>query len=197
MIRLFDIILSSLLLLVFSPVILLLCVLVLFKLKRPIFFQQLRAGCYGKPFTLYKFRTMSSAADSEGNLLADHQRLHPLGKWMRRYSLDELPQLWNVLKGDMSLVGPRPLLIEYSHYYSPEQAVRLRVKPGITGWAQINGRNAIAWSEKFKLDSWFVENQNSVLYLKILFLTFKQVITGHGVQQSEQVTMEKFKGERW
>jgi sugar transferase EpsL len=163
-------------------------------LGKPVFFIQQRPGLYGKPFKIIKFRTMSEKYDSSGNLLPDHERLTTLGRWLRKTSLDELPELFNVLKGDMSLVGPRPLLMEYLNRYTPEQARRHEVKPGITGWAQINGRNAISWEEKFKLDVWYVEHANIWLDLKILLLTLITVIKGQGVSADDHVTMPPFTG---
>ncbi|MBB6284649.1 sugar transferase EpsL [Geobacillus subterraneus] len=157
-------------------------------------FKQQRPGLHGKPFYLYKFRTMMDERDGKGELLPDHVRLTPFGQLLRKYSLDELPQLFNVLKGDISLVGPRPLLMEYLELYTPEQARRHEVKPGITGWAQVNGRNAISWEEKFKLDVWYVDNRTFWLDIKILFLTVIKVLKKEGINQSEYVTMEKFAG---
>jgi sugar transferase EpsL len=161
------------------------------KMGSPILFRQKRPGKNGKPFTLYKFRTM--VADFRGD---DEQRLTPLGGFLRKYSLDEFPQLLNVLKGDMSLVGPRPLLMEYLSLYSAEQRIRHNVRPGITGWAQVNGRNAISWDEKFKLDVWYVQNQTLLLDIKILAMTFIKVMKKEGIHQQDHVTMEKFKGSR-
>jgi sugar transferase EpsL len=161
------------------------------KMGSPILFCQMRPGKSGKPFTLYKFRTM--VTDSRGG---DEQRLTPLGKFLRKYSLDEIPQLLNVLKGDMSLVGPRPLLMEYLSLYSAEQRIRHNVRPGITGWAQVNGRNAISWEEKFQLDIWYVRNQSLLLDIKILAMTLHKVIKKEGIHQQDHVTMEKFKGSR-
>jgi sugar transferase EpsL len=171
-------------------------VYILFKLiygKSVLFIQQ-RPGLHGKPFPLYKFRTMSNGWDPKGNLLPDKERMTKLGKFLRSTSLDELPELFNVLKGDMSLVGPRPLLMEYLPLYTPDQARRHEVKPGITGWAQVNGRNAISWEEKFKLDVWYVENQSFWLDLKILWMTLFKVFRREGISQEGQATMEKFKG---
>ena len=193
--RLFDILISLLLLLCFFHVILLVAVLVKFKIGSPILFKQQRPGIHGHPFYLYKFRTMTDARDSNGELLSDHVRLTKFGKSLRKYSLDELPQLINVLKGQLSLVGPRPLLMEYLPLYSQEQAKRHNVRPGITGWAQINGRNSISWDEKFKLDVWYVENQSFLLDLKILYLTFSKVLKSEGITNNKHVTMPAFKGE--
>lgn len=169
-------------------------ILVHWKLGSPVLFKQQRPGLHGKPFYLYKFRTMTDERDENGELLPDHLRLTPFGQFLRKYSLDELPQLFNVLKGDISLVGPRPLLMEYLELYTPEQARRHEVKPGITGWAQVNGRNAISWEEKFKLDVWYVDNRTFWLDIKILFLTVIKVLKKEGINQSEYVTMEKFTG---
>ena len=176
------------------PLILLLALLVLLRIGGPIFFCQTRPGLHGKPFMMVKFRTMTDARDAEGLLLPDAQRLTAFGKFLRSSSLDELPELLNVLKGEMSLVGPRPLLMEYLPLYSPEQTRRHEVRPGITGWAQVNGRNAISWEEKFKLDVWYVDNQSLVLDLKILWMTFAKVFKREGISQEGQATAEKFKG---
>lgn len=192
--RIFDLIVSILLLIVCSPLIILIGSLVASKLGSPILFKQLRPGFHGAPFYLYKFRTMTERKNKSGELLPDYQRLPPFGRFLRKYSLDELPQLVNVLKGDLSLVGPRPLLMEYLPLYSEEQARRHLVKPGITGWAQINGRNAISWEEKFAFDVWYVDHQSIKLDLKILWLTFIKVLGSENVNQSEDVTMELFTG---
>lgn len=159
---------------------------------KPVFFRQMRPGHHGKAFQMLKFRTMTDSKDEKGNLLADENRLTRLGRFLRRTSLDELPELFNVLKGDMSLVGPRALLMEYLDRYTPQQARRLEVKPGITGWAQVNGRNAITWEEKFKLDVWYVDNINLFLDLKILILTFIKVLKMEGISADGHVTMPKF-----
>ncbi|MEK4708213.1 sugar transferase [Bacillus sp. FSL R10-2780] len=192
--RCFDMFISLFLLLCFSFVIALIAIFVKFKLGSPIFFKQERPGLYGKPFNLYKFRTMTNARDSNNELLSDHARLTKFGEFLRKYSLDELPQLVNVLKGQLSLVGPRPLLMEYLPLYSKEQFKRHNVRPGITGWAQINGRNSISWDEKFKLDVWYVENQSFLLDLKILYLTFRKVLKSEGITNDNHVTMPVFKG---
>jgi sugar transferase EpsL len=160
----------------------------------PVFFRQQRPGLHCRPFFVYKFRTMTNERDSEGNLLPDAVRLTTFGRLLRKLSIDELPQLFNVLKGDLSLVGPRPLLMEYLPLYTPEQARRHAVKPGITGWAQVNGRNSLSWEEKFKLDVWYVDHQSFLLDLKILWMTFIKVITREGISQAGQATMEKYKG---
>lgn len=162
--------------------------------KGRIFFKQKRPGKNSKIFYLYKFRTMKELKDENGHFLRDKDRITNIGKFLRRFSLDELPELWNVLRGDMSLVGPRPLLVEYLERYTPEQARRHEVKPGITGWAQVNGRNAITWEEKFKYDVWYVDNRNLWLDIKIIFMTIINVIKGEGVNQPGHATMEEFKG---
>ncbi len=192
--RLFDLLISVSLLFVFFPIIVIAAILVRFKLGSPILFKQQRPGLYGKPFYVYKFRTMTDARDNSGQLLPDHIRLTSFGKFLRKYSVDELPQLFNVLKGDISLVGPRPLLMEYLTLYTEEQAKRHNVRPGITGWAQVNGRNAITWEEKFQLDVWYVENQSFWLDMKILGLTVIKVFKSEGISQNGHVTVEKFQG---
>lgn len=192
--RLTDIIISFILLIVLSPILLALAVLILLFLGSPICFCQTRPGLYGKPFKMVKFRTMTDAKDAEGNLLEDDLRLTSFGKFLRSTSLDELPELINVLKGEMSLVGPRPLLMEYLPLYSAEQARRHEVRPGVTGWAQVNGRNAISWEEKFNYDVWYVDNHSLLLDLKILFLTIKKVLVRDGITAEQHATTEKFKG---
>lgn len=192
--RLFDIIVSMVALILLLPIFMLLMLLVRIKLGSPVFFRQVRPGMYGKPFKMIKLRTMLDAIDSSGNPLPDSERLTKFGAVLRSISLDELPSLWNVLKGDMSLVGPRPLLVEYLELYSPEQARRHEVRPGITGWAQVNGRNAISWEDKFKFDVWYVDNQSLWLDLKILLLTVKKVFVREGISADGEVTMSKFKG---
>ncbi|SEC06681.1 sugar transferase [Paenibacillus sp. GP183] len=192
--RLFDVLLSISLLLLFSPFILMVAVLVRWKLGSSVIFKQQRPGLHGKPFYLYKFRTMSDARDNQGNLLPDYIRLTPFGQMLRKYSLDELLQLVNVIKGDLSLVGPRPLLMDYLPLYTDEQAKRHSVKPGITGWAQVNGRNAISWEEKFRLDVWYVENQSFLLDLNIIALTIRKVLKSEGISRGNHVTTEKFSG---
>lgn len=164
------------------------------KLGSPVLFTQIRPGMHGKPFKMLKFRTMTDERDADGVLLPDADRLTPFGRWLRASSLDELPELWNVLKGEMSLVGPRPLLMEYLPLYSPEQARRHQVRPGITGWAQINGRNAISWEQKFTLDVWYVDNHNLFLDIKILWLTVKKVLVRDGISAQGEATMPKFTG---
>jgi len=192
--RLFDLLAATTGLCVLWPLFLLLALLVRMKLGSPVLFRQQRPGLHGNPFYIYKFRSMTEARDSEGELLSDAERLPPFGDLLRRYSLDELPQLLNVIKGDISLVGPRALLMEYLPLYSSEQARRHDVKPGITGWAQVNGRNAISWEEKFALDVWYVEHQSFMLDLKILWMTLTKVVQSEGVAQDGHVTMEKFRG---
>jgi lipopolysaccharide/colanic/teichoic acid biosynthesis glycosyltransferase len=192
--RLFDFFASLAALLLLSPVFLLLTLLVRVKIGSPIFFSQTRPGLHGKPFTMIKFRTMTNARGAGGALLPDAERLTRFGRFLRATSLDELPELWSVLKGDMSLVGPRPLLMEYLPLYSPEQARRHDVCPGITGWAQVNGRNAILWDEKFKLDVWYVDHQSIWLDVKILFLTIKRVFQRHGISAEGEATMPRFTG---
>ena len=192
--RLLDIFASFSGLLVLSPVLLLVFLLVRVQMGSPALFRQVRPGLHGKPFLMVKFRTMLDAVDSRGNALPDDQRMTRLGSLLRSTSLDELPELWNVLKGDMSLVGPRPLLMEYLPLYSPEQARRHDVRPGVTGWAQVNGRNALSWDEKFKLDVWYVDNQSLWLDIKILFMTVKKVLVREGISAEGEVTMTKFTG---
>ncbi|MGG2014588.1 sugar transferase [Bacillus sp. S10(2024)] len=192
--RTFDLFISLFLLLCLSFVILVVAIFVRLKLGSPIIFKQQRPGLYGKPFYLYKFRTMTDEKDNKGNPLSDQVRLTTFGKFLRKYSLDELPQLLNVVKGDISLVGPRPLLMEYLPLYTSEQAKRHHVKPGITGWAQVNGRNAITWEEKFELDVWYVNNQSFLIDMKILFLTLIKVFKSEGINQDGHVTMERFRG---
>jgi lipopolysaccharide/colanic/teichoic acid biosynthesis glycosyltransferase len=192
--RSLDILFSLVALTMLSPVLLLLSVIVRMRLGSPIFFRQERPGQHGRPFQLTKFRTMMDKRNSNGNLLPDAERIPGFGRFLRSTSLDELPELWNVLKGDMSLVGPRPLLMEYLGLYSVEQARRHEVRPGITGWAQVNGRNTLAWDEKFKLDVWYVDNRTVWLDIKILFMTVAKVLKGDGVSHAEHATMEKFRG---
>ena len=181
-------------LLAMSPLLLVLALMVRTRLGSPVLFRQTRPGLNGKPFLMYKFRTMTDERDQSGELLPDARRLTRFGRFLRSSSLDELPELLNVLKGEMSLVGPRPLLMEYLPLYSPEQARRHEVPPGITGWAQVNGRNAIGWDEKFKLDLWYVEHRSLALDLRILWLTVAKVFQREGISQQGQATMEKFRG---
>jgi len=192
--RLFDICLSFSGLLVLAPFLAVLALLLRIFHGSPVLFCQQRPGKDGKPFTIYKFRTMTVQKDADGRPLPDAQRLTALGRFLRNSSLDELPELINVLKGDMCLVGPRPLLMEYLDLYSPEQARRHEVHPGITGWAQVNGRNAISWEEKFKLDVWYVDNQTLWLDIKILWMTFAKVFKREGISQEGEATMTKFMG---
>lgn len=192
----FDIVSSSFALLIFSPVLLVVAWQIRRKLGSPVLFRQVRPGLRGRPFKMVKFRTMRDAVDANGNPLPDAERMTPFGNFLRSVSLDELPELWNVLKGDMSLVGPRPLLMEYLPLYSPEQAWRHEVRPGVTGWAQINGRNALSWEEKFKLDVWYVDNQSFWLDLKILLLTVKKVFVREGISAAGEATMPRFTGSR-
>lgn len=192
--RLFDLLLATFGLLLFSIPLLLLILQICRKLGHPVLFTQLRPGLHGKPFNMVKFRSMTDERDVNSVLLPDEQRLTPFGRFLRSTSLDELPELWNVLKGDMSLVGPRPLLMEYLQLYTLEQARRHEVRPGITGWAQVNGRNALSWEEKFKLDVWYVDNCSLWLDLKILWLTLKKVIVREGISAAGEATMPKFTG---
>lgn len=192
--RIFDIVCSFLGLVVLSPVIIIVMWHISKKLGSPMFFKQKRPGKGGKIFEMIKFRTMLDAFDLNGHSLPDSERMTPFGSFLRSASLDELPGLWNVLKGDMSLVGPRPLLVEYLPLYSDEQARRHTVKPGITGWAQVNGRNAISWDEKFKFDVWYVDNKSMLIDIKILFLTIKKVFIRDGISGGGEVTMSKFTG---
>lgn len=179
-----------------APVFVMIAILVARRLGTPIFFKQVRPGLDGKPFVLIKFRTMIDRRDAEGNLLPDKERMTKTGHFLRSASLDELPELINVLRGDMSLVGPRPLLMEYLPLYSHEQARRHEVRPGLTGWAQVNGRNAVSWDEKFKLDVWYVDNQSFWLDLKILLITAKKVLRREGISADGEATMPKFKGKK-
>lgn len=192
--RVFDLTLICVASLVLIPVILILVLLVFFTFGRPIIFKQQRPGLMSKPFYIYKFRTMSAKKNSRGELLSDAERLTKFGRLLRSSSLDELPGLWNVLKGDMSLVGPRPLLMEYISLYNTEQARRHEVKPGITGWAQVNGRNAISWEDKFKFDVWYVDNRSFWLDVKILLLTIKKVLYRDGISAKGEATMTRFTG---
>ncbi|MFA0052857.1 sugar transferase [Vibrio breoganii] len=192
--RIFDIVVSLLAMIVLFPVFIFVSFLIYKKIGSPVFFRQERPGLAGRSFEMIKFRTMNNKYDESGSLLSDAERLPPFGRKLRSTSVDELPGLWNVLKGDMSLVGPRPLLVEYLPLYNKLQARRHEVRPGITGWAQINGRNAISWEEKFKLDVWYVENRTFWLDIKILFLTVKKVFVKEGISADDHVTIEPFKG---
>ncbi|WP_334136096.1 sugar transferase [Acinetobacter schindleri] len=194
--RLFDIIIASITLILLSP----LYAFVAYKVKKnlgsPVLFRQVRPGLHGRPFEMIKFRTMKDAVDEQGNPLPDSERLTPFGQMLRSTSLDEMPELWNVIKGDMSIVGPRPLLMEYLPLYSPEQAKRHDVRPGMTGHAQVNGRNAIGWEEKFKLDTWYVEHQSIWLDFKIMFKTVHKVLAKDDISAEGEATMTKFTGTR-
>ena len=192
--RLFDIAASFCGLLLLAPVIAIVAWRIRRKLGSPVLFRQVRPGLNGQPFEMIKFRTMRDAVDAAGNPLPDSERMTPFGSFLRSSSLDELPELWNVLKGEMSLVGPRPLLMEYLPLYSPEQYRRHEARPGVTGWAQINGRNALSWDEKFKLDVWYVDNRSLWLDLKIIFLTIKKVVVRDGISADGEATMSKFTG---
>jgi len=192
--RIFDLMITIPVFIIFLPVIIITAILVRLKLGSPILFKQSRPGLHGKSFYVYKFRTMTNEKDSTGQLLSDHLRLNSFGKFLRKYSLDELPQLLNVLKGDISLVGPRPLLMDYLPLYSQEQSRRHEVKPGITGWAQVNGRNTISWEEKFRLDIWYVDHYSFLLDLKILLLTLLKVVKSEGINNGEHATMPIFQG---
>lgn len=189
-----DVVLASAALILLSPIFLMIIFLLFIFLGSPVFFIQERPGLKGKTFKMIKFRTMRNANDVNGNELSDSERLTKFGALLRSSSLDELPELWNVLKGDMSLVGPRPLLIEYLQLYTPEQFRRHEVRPGITGWAQVNGRNAISWEDKFNFDLWYVDNQSILLDIKILWLTIRKVLKRDGINAQGHVTTEKFKG---
>lgn len=192
--RLFDIFVSAGALIVLSPLMVCLALLIRVKLGAPVLFSQVRPGLNTGPFRMYKFRSMTNARDAHGSLLPDAERLTPFGKFLRASSLDELPELFNILRGDMSLVGPRPLLMEYLPLYSARQARRHEVRPGLTGWAQVNGRNALSWDEKFELDVWYVENRSFALDLKILWLTLLTVIRRKGISSDGHATMPPFTG---
>ena len=194
--RIFDLILTSLGLIILSPIILLTAILVRIFLGTPVLFRQTRPGYKGTPFTVYKFRTMTDTRDAQGNLLSDDIRLTRFGKFLRSLSLDELPELFNILRGEMSLVGPRPLLMEYLPRYSPEQMRRHDVHPGLTGWAQINGRNAIDWPTRFALDVWYVDHWSFWLDIEILFMSLWKVVQREGINQPGQATIEYFKGNK-
>ena len=192
--RLFDFVVAAVAAIVLSPVIAVIALLVRIKLGKPVLFRQLRPGLHGQPFTLLKFRTMLEALDTNGSPLPDAERLTAFGHFLRRWSLDELPELYNVLRGDMSLVGPRPLLMEYLPLYTAEQARRHDVRPGLTGWAQVNGRNAIGWDQKFAFDLWYVDHASLSLDLRILWLTVRNVFTRHGISAEGEATMPRFTG---
>ncbi|MBE0492622.1 MAG: undecaprenyl phosphate N,N'-diacetylbacillosamine 1-phosphate transferase [Sulfurospirillum sp.] len=191
---LFDKTLALFLIILFLPIYIVVSLLILMKMRSPILFRQKRPGYKEKIFCIYKFRTMTNETDVDGNLLPDEQRLVGIGKFIRSTSLDELPQLFNVLRGEMSFVGPRPLLIEYLPLYNDTQKRRHDVKPGITGWAQVNGRNAISWEQKFELDAWYVDNQSFWLDMKILWMTFLKVVKRSDISSNTSATMEKFRG---
>lgn len=194
--RTFDVLASICgLILLAVPLLILMC-MVRYKLGSPILFRQIRPGLYGVPFEMVKFRTMTSERGPEGQLLPDALRLTPFGRFLRASSLDELPELWNVLRGEMSLVGPRPLLMEYLPLYSPEQARRHEVRPGITGWAQVNGRNAISWADKFALDVWYVDHRSLWLDVRILWLTVRKVLVRDGISAAGEATMPRFEGDK-
>jgi len=192
----FDFVIASLAIIILLPVFIVFYFLIFWNLGQPVIFKQLRPGLNRKPFKMYKFRSMSNQTDSNGNLLPDADRLTPFGRFLRASSCDELPSLWNVIMGDMSLVGPRPLLMEYLPLYNHKQSRRHEVRPGITGWAQVNGRNAISWQEKFDLDVWYVDNHSLKLDVKILFLTIKQVLKKDGISEDGEETMSKFTGNK-
>ncbi|HOJ52805.1 MAG TPA: sugar transferase [Syntrophales bacterium] len=192
--RAFDFFLSLIMLIITFPLMGLTALLILITMGKPVLFKQQRPGLYGRPFTIYKFRTMNNLRDRNGKLLPDEKRLTKVGRWIRKLSLDELPQLFNVLKGDMSFVGPRPLLMEYIPRYTQEQARRHEVKPGITGWAQVNGRNATTWEERFRLDVWYVDNRSFWLDMKIILLTIREVLKRRGISAPGFETMPEFLG---
>lgn len=192
--RVFDLMVSIIVLAMFFVPMVLVGILVRYHLGTPVLFRQIRPGLGGKPFQMIKFRTMRDLRDSQGKLLPDSDRLTKFGRFLRASSLDELPEVWNVLKGDMSLVGPRPLLMDYLSLYTPAQFRRHEVRPGITGWAQVNGRNALTWEERFEMDIWYVDNRSFVLDMKILWMTIWKVLRSEGVSQAGQATMEKFRG---
>jgi len=194
--RLFDLLAASLALLLLALPLLALVWLIRSKLGSPVLFRQVRPGLHGRPFTMVKFRTMTDERGPDGALLPDAQRLTPFGRFLRASSLDELPELWNVLKGEMSLVGPRPLLMEYLPLYTPEQARRHEVRPGITGWAQVNGRNAISWADKFALDVWYVDHRSLWLDVRILWRTVRKVLVRDGISAAGEATMPKFTGSK-
>ena len=193
--RFFDLTATVPSVIILSPVLVLIGILVRLKIGSPVLFKQIRPGFHGKPFIIYKFRTMTDDLDGNGNLLPDGERLTRLGRFLRMTSMDELPEFFNVIKGDMSIVGPRPLLMQYLDRYTPEQARRHEVKPGITGWAQVNGRNAISWEDKFKLDVWYVDNQSAWLDVKIILMTVWQVLKREGISAKGEATMEEFRGQ--
>jgi lipopolysaccharide/colanic/teichoic acid biosynthesis glycosyltransferase len=190
--RIVDLSISSVLLIVLAPVMILIAIAIVARLGRPVIFRQTRAGLHAKPFTLFKFRTMQSAVAAADSAPLDIERMTPLGSWLRSMSLDELPQFWNVIRGDMSLVGPRPLLMEYIPYQTMQQIRRYQVRPGLTGWAQVNGRNAVSWQHRFALDVWYVDNRSLWLDLKIIWLTLIRVIRRSNINANDQATMPRF-----
>lgn len=192
--RAFDIVVSALALLVLAPVLAVLWLMVRSRMGSPALFRQVRPGRHGRPFEMIKFRTMRDAMGPDGQALPDSERLTDFGRWLRATSLDELPELWNVLRGEMSLVGPRPLLMEYLPLYTPEQARRHDVRPGVTGWAQVNGRNALSWDQKFALDVWYVDRHTLWLDVKIIVLTLRRIVQRDGISAPGSATMEKFEG---
>ena len=194
--RCFDLVVAVMALLALAVPLLVLVWLVRSKLGSPVFFRQVRPGLHGQPFEMVKFRTMTDERGADGALLPDAQRLTPFGRFLRASSLDELPELWNVLRGEMSLVGPRPLLMQYLPLYSPEQARRHEVRPGITGWAQVNGRNAISWADKFALDVWYVDHRSLFLDMRILWLTVRKVLVRDGISAAGEATMPRFEGDK-
>jgi len=194
--RALDILGAAIGLMVFSPILIVVSLMIRREMGSPVLFRQTRPGMHGKPFQMFKFRTMRDAIDADGRPLPDAERLTKLGSFLRSSSLDELPELWNVLMGEMSLVGPRPLLMEYLPLYSHEQARRHEVRPGVTGWAQVNGRNAISWDEKFALDVWYIDNRSLWLDLKIIWLTIRKVVKREGISAAGEATMPKFEGEK-
>jgi lipopolysaccharide/colanic/teichoic acid biosynthesis glycosyltransferase len=193
--RLFDVLIALVVLISLFPLMLFLAIMVWLIMGRSVLFRQQRPGLHGKPFTIYKFCTMTDERDENGRFLPDGERLTRLGRLLRKTSLDELPELLNVIKGDMSIVGPRPLLMQYLDRYSPEQARRHEVKPGITGWAQVNGRNAISWEDKFKLDVWYVDNWSLLLDVRIILMTIWKVLKGEGISQEGEATVKYFQGD--
>ena len=192
--RLIDILVALVALILLSPIIAAVALAVRIKLGSPVLFRQTRPGIHGEAFTILKFRTMRDERDKNGRQLPDEERLTDFGKWLRATSLDELPELWNVLRGDMSLVGPRPLLMQYLPLYTPEQMRRHDVRPGLTGWAQVNGRNSLDWESKFALDTWYVDNRSTLLDLRILFMTAISVFGQHGISHGDSATMPEFSG---
>jgi lipopolysaccharide/colanic/teichoic acid biosynthesis glycosyltransferase len=192
--RALDVAVAAVVLLLASPLMALAALAIRLRMGSPVLFRQTRPGLGGRPFQILKFRTMMDAVDAEGNPLPDEARITAVGEFLRRSSIDELPQMWNVLRGDMSLVGPRPLLMEYLERYTPEQARRHEVRPGVTGWTQVNGRNALSWEEKFRLDVWYVDHRSFWLDLRILAMTALRVVRPRGISQQGHATMEKFRG---